>query len=108
VRASLSTLGAQGNAVSGSASISANGRYIAFYSEASNLVPRDSNAVSDVFVRDMQTGTTRRVSVSSTGGQGNNSSGAPSISADGRYVAFDSYASNLVPGDTNRRFDVFV
>src|SRR5207249_1529467 len=87
---------------------------------STNLVPGDTNGMSDVFVHDRQTGTTERVSVDSAGNQGDgpSSGGAnrPSISADGRFVAFRSFASNLVPGDTNgtgdpRRgpgFDVFV
>ena len=89
-------------------SISADGRYVAFNSLASNLVLGDSNLADDVFVRDRVAGTTRRVSVSSSGAQANSFSVAPSISADGRYVAFVSYASNLVPGDTSRSVDVFV
>src|SRR5262249_11923438 len=83
-------------------------RYIAFDSKASNLVPGDTNGVSDVFVHDRVKGTTVRVSVSSTGKQGNRDSWVDGISADGRYVAFDSDASNLVPGDTNRASDIFV
>ena len=92
----------------GSPSISADGRYVAFASDASNLVPGDTNNAPDVFVRDLQTGSIARVSTDVTGGQGNGVSYAPHISADGRYVAFDSDASNLVPGDTNGTGDVFV
>ena len=61
-----------------------------------------------MFVHDRQTGTTERVSVDSAGNQGNRGGGAPSLSADGRFVAFESVASNLVPGDTNGANDVFV
>ena len=89
-------------------SISGDGRYVAFASDASDLVPGDTNNAPDVFVRDLQTGTIMRVSTDKNGGQGNAISYAPSISADGRYVAFDSDASNLVPGDTNGTLDVFV
>lgn len=93
-------------------SISADGRYVAFVSAADNLVPGDTNNMQDVFVRDRVTGTTSRVSVSGTGQQGNAgsavSSSAPSISADGRFVVFDSAATNLVAGDTNGIADVFV
>lgn len=89
-------------------SISADGRYVAFYSDASNLVPDDTNGVSDVFVKDTQTDTITRVSTSAAGGQGNNQSSNPSISADGRYVAFHSLSSNFVAGDTNGVADVFV
>jgi Tol biopolymer transport system component len=88
--------------------MSADGRLIAFESDSSNLVPGDTNAVSDVFVHDRDTGTTTRVSVGSGGEQANGASGAPSMSADGRLVAFDSMADNLVPGDANGVCDVFV
>ena len=77
----------------------------------SNLVQGDTNHATDVFVRDLVSGTTRRVSVSTSGQQGNADSsvfGSPSISADGRYVAFESAAANLVAGDTNGALDVFV
>ena len=89
-------------------SISADGRYVAFHSDASNLVPGDTNGMSDIFVYDRQTDTIERVSVAANGTQGNGHSTSPSISADGRYVAFYSNASNLVPGDTNGTSDVFV
>ena len=88
--------------------ISADGRFVAFSSDATNLVPGDTNGTADVFVRDRQTGTTRRVSVGSGGAQGNGLSVDPAISADGRFVAFASDATNLVPGDTNGADDVFV
>ncbi|HSJ71540.1 MAG TPA: hypothetical protein VLA29_07855, partial [Acidimicrobiia bacterium] len=80
--------------------LSDDGRFVAFGSNSTNLVPNDTNGVNDVFVRDMQTGAVTRVSVSSTGTQGNAQSGSDTvdISADGRYVLFDSNASNLVPG----------
>jgi Tol biopolymer transport system component len=107
-RVSLDSSGNQGNNYSFNPSISANGRFVAFYSNASNLVPNDTNGSSDVFVRDLQSGTTTRVSLDSNGNQGNGVSSFPSISADGRYVAFSSGATNLVPGDTNGKTDVFV
>ena len=91
-----------------SPAISADGRYVAFWSDASNLVPGDTNGAFDVFVRDLRSGTTRLVSVGADGFQGNKGSAPTAISADGRYVAFNSDASNLVPGDTNHRSDVFV
>jgi Tol biopolymer transport system component len=100
--------GAQGNNYSGSPSISADGRYVAFRSEATNLVAGDTNNTADVFVRDRLAGTTERVSLSTAGVQGNNFSGYPSISADGRIVAFASVATNLVSGDTNQSYDIFV
>ncbi len=107
-RVSVSSAGEQGNGDSWSPGISADGRFVAFYSYASNLVAGDTNAGTDVFVRDRATGATERVSVSSAGEQGNEGSMYPAISADGRFVAFESYASNLVAGDTNGWRDVFV
>jgi Tol biopolymer transport system component len=107
-RVSVATGGGQGNNQSYFPSISADGRYVAFESNATNLVPGDTNGFGDVFIRDRQSGTTARVSVDSVEGQGNSSSAAPSISANGRYVAFDSVATNLIPGDTNGSYDVFV
>jgi len=74
-------------------------------------VSGDTNGTNDSFVHDRQTGITTRVSTSSAGGQGNGHSGSspgPDISADGRFVAFSSNATNLVPGDTNQRWDAFV
>jgi Tol biopolymer transport system component len=107
-RVSTATGGEQANGRSFVPAISADGRFVAFYSEASNLVSDDTNAARDVFVRNVQTGQTTRLSVSSTGAQANGDSFAPAISADGRYVAFASAASNLVDGDTNDANDVFV
>jgi Tol biopolymer transport system component len=107
-RVSASSTGAQGLGYSDDPALSADGRYVAFSSEASNLVPGDTNDTYDVFVRDQQTGTTSRVSVSGTGEQGSDYSYDPAISADGRYVTFASGAWNLVPGDTNDTTDVFV
>jgi hypothetical protein len=105
---SVDSAGAQGNGTSSATSISADGRYVAFDSSATNLVPGDTNGFWDIFVRDRQTGTTERVSVDSGGTQGNNDSHSSSISADGRYVAFQSNATNLVSGDTNGYADIFV
>ena len=107
-RVSVDSSATQGNDHSYEPSISADGRYVAFWSDASNLVTGDTNGLKDVFVHDRSTGTTTRVSVDSGGNQGNNYSCAPSISSDGRYVAFYSIASNLVTGDTNGDVDVFV
>jgi Tol biopolymer transport system component len=89
-------------------SISADGRFVAFRSTASNLVPHDDNKFADIFVRDRLTRRTVRVSVDSFGNQANDDSFAPAISADGRFVTFQSLASNLVVGDTNQSWDVFV
>ena len=107
-RVSVSNSGRQAGGRSDFAVISLNGRYVAFSSEAPNLVPGDTNRAVDVFLRDRVKGTTQRVSVGGRGKQANRESEQPSISADGRYVAFQSNASNLVPGDTNGLSDVFV
>jgi Tol biopolymer transport system component len=100
--------GGQANRASMQPALSADGRYVAFQSLAGNLVAGDDNGAWDIFVRDRQTGTTQRVSVSTGGGQADGSSFNPAISADGRYVAFQSEAANLVPGDANGCWDVFV
>jgi Tol biopolymer transport system component len=105
---SADSTGLEGNGPSAAPSISKNGRYVAFSSRATNLVPGDTNCVGDVFVHDKKTGMTTRVSVDATGGEANGESFQPSISADGRFVAFTSAASNLVPGDTNSVNDIFV
>jgi Tol biopolymer transport system component len=105
---SVSTNGAQGDQSSASGSISADGRFAAFDSDATNLVAGDTNGHTDVFVRDRQNGTTECISFSSSGVLGNLASSGPSISADGRFVAFQSLADNLVAGDTNGHADVFV
>ncbi len=108
VMASVDSSGVQGLYDSNHASISTGGRYVAFASLAPNLVPGDTNQAMDVFVRDLLAGVTERISVSSTGAQGNTLSTHPSISADGRYVSFRSFANNLDPGDTNGWDDIFV
>ncbi|HET6978868.1 MAG TPA: Calx-beta domain-containing protein [Pyrinomonadaceae bacterium] len=97
-----------GNGDSLNPAISADGRFVAFESDASNLVANDGNTVPDIFVRDMQTGITTLVSVNSNGtGGGNQESRSPTISANGRVVAFQSFASNLISIDTNNQTDVF-
>jgi hypothetical protein len=98
----------QGDAASARPSLSQGGRYAAFESVATNLAPGDTNGVRDVFVRDHVTGTTERVSVAGDGTQANGPSGAPAISDDGRFVAFETDASNLVPGDADDDTDVVV
>ncbi len=107
-RVSISSSGSQGNGLSLRPVISADGRLVAFWSEASNLVLGDTNGVSDIFVFDRGTGVTTRVSVSSSGAQANNFCSDPSISATGRFVAFASRASNLGGVDANNLLDVFV
>lgn len=88
--------------------ISADGRYVAFTSAAGNLVPGGTNHQYHVYVHDRLLGLTSRASVSSAGAEADGGSGDLSISADGRYVVFTSWATNLVPGDTNGVQDVFV
>jgi hypothetical protein len=107
-RVSVSSSGMEGDNASVESAISATGRYVAFVSHASSLVDGDTNGIQDVFVRDRVTQLTRRVSVSSTGVEANDRSRGASVSADGRYVVFESFASNLVPGDDNGVIDVFV
>ena len=108
VRASTSTSGAEANGISFAPTISADGRWLAFTSDASNLVLNDTNGASDVFVKDMATGSIVRASVSTSGLQGDGPSVAPAISGDGRWIAFASSATNLVPNDTNLASDVFL
>jgi len=107
-RVSVDSAGAQANGLSDRPSISPEGRYVSFESLASNLVEGDTNGVADVFVHDRLTREIVRVSVSSAGTQSDNGSAFSSISADGRCVAFQSIATNLVPDDTNGQIDVFV
>src|SRR5262249_37806450 len=97
----------------GSPSISGDGRYVAFYSGSTGLVPGDTNSVNDVFVKSLSTGAITRVSISSAGGRGHNSRGSYNsrdiaLSYDGRFVAFTSGASNLVAGDVEGFVDIFV
>jgi Tol biopolymer transport system component len=108
VRASVATGGAEGNRDSQVPALSADGRYVAFLSDAWNLVANDLNNAPDIFVRDLASATTTRVSVSSSGGEGNGSSYQPAISGNGRFVAFETTATNLVPGDTGFSIDVLV
>ena len=94
-----------------SLALSSSGRFVVFTSSSPNIVSGDTNGVADVFLRDRETGTTTRVSVSSSGAQANDESAdfyGVSVTPDGRYVSFFSFASNLVPGDTNNQVDVFV
>ena len=105
--ASVRSNGTHGNGGSEKASISGNGRYVAFASDATNLVNNDTNGAWDIFVHDRKTGKTKRVSKRSNGTEGNDDSEDTSISGDGRYVAFASSATNLVKNDTNGVDDVF-
>jgi hypothetical protein len=107
-RTTVSPSRAQGNGNAFDATLSSNGRYVVFMSYASNLVPGDTNGVSDVFLRDRVSGAVERVSVGAGGTQGDGASYYCSVSSDARFVAFVSESTNLVFGDTNSRSDVFV
>ncbi len=107
-KVSVDPNGVAGDGWSDGAAISDDGRFVAFRSDATNLVANDTNGSSDIFVRDLQTGVTERISVASDATQANAGSSDASISADGRIVVFTSNASNLVVGDTNGKSDVFV
>ena len=110
-RVTLDSTGVQANAYSPAGALSADGRYVVFRSDATNLVPNDTNGMMDVFVHDRSNRTTTRVSLGTGGVQGNGPSrvGAHQrISRDGRYVVFESEATNLDPGDTNGALDNFV
>lgn len=105
---SVASDGTHADGSSWSGTLSGDGRYVAFVSSASNLVTDDTNNRTDVFVHDTQTRQTTRVSVASDGTEGDNGAYDSSLSADGRYTAFMSHATNLVSGDTNGKADVFV
>jgi len=105
---SVGVNGVSGNRASDYPSISSDGRYVGFSSEATDLVPGDVNGVYDVFLRDCISGHTELISVTLNGTQANGDSHYPSVSSDARYVAFISSASNLVAGDTNGFYDIFV
>jgi Tol biopolymer transport system component len=106
--ASIASDGSQSNGLSSAAVVSDNGRWVAFRSEANNLVSGDTNGVADIFVHDFKTAATQRVSVATDGSQANSGSDSPSMSADGRYIVFESSASNLVRRDTNNFDDIFL
>ncbi|HSV04896.1 MAG TPA: hypothetical protein VLI07_00195, partial [Candidatus Binatus sp.] len=108
VRVSVASDGTESNGSSLYNDLSADGQVIAFQSGATNLVPGDTNNVPDVFVHHRVSGVTERVSVASDGTQGNLSSSSPAISADGRVVAFESYASNLAAGTSSGLPQIFV
>ena len=99
---------AQRGGGTGPHALSGDGRYLAFSSANSTFVPGDTNGTEDVFIKDLQSGLVQRVSVNSQAVQGNRQSDSPAISHDGRFVAFRSLASNLVPNDRNGRRDIFV
>ncbi len=109
--AALVSVAADGTGADGPSSspaVSADGRFVAFVSDASSLVAGDGNGATDVFLRDLVAGTTTRVSAAAGGIDGDGASREPAMSDDGRWVAFTSEASNLTPGDTNGFADVFL
>lgn len=106
--AALASLAPNGPSTLSAVSLSADGRSLAFASEADNVAANDTNLCRDVFLRDLVAGTNLLLSVDTNGFSGDGLSAEPSISADGRYVAFTSSADNLVAGDTNKASDVFV
>lgn len=108
LRVSVDSSGAEGDDYSIDPSISDDGERVVFSSSAKNLDPSDQNSCLDVFLHDLATGSTQRVSVAASGAEGNRDSFAPSISGDGGFVAFSSYADNLVSWDYNLTSDVFV
>ena len=107
-RVSVSSSGKQANGSSANPTVSADGRFVAYQSKARNLVTGDTSKGNDIFLRDRKDGAVVRISVTSAGRQAGGGSGDPSISDNGRYVVFESPASNLVPKDTNGKWDVFV
>lgn len=107
-RVSISTSGVQANGDSWGACISTDGRYVAFVSDATNLVPGDTNGHADIFVRDLQFGTTSIESLTTMRLAANGASSQPTLDATGRYLAFRSSASNLADADTNAADDIFL
>jgi Tol biopolymer transport system component len=107
VRVSVSSSGAQGNGPSHSPAISVDGTIVAFVSEATNLVPGDTNGTADIFVRDLSRAKTKRVSIGPSGRQANGPSSMPALSLFGRWVTFDSAATNLAKNDENNHTDAF-
>jgi uncharacterized repeat protein (TIGR01451 family) len=107
---SINTNGVVGNDASEAPKISADGRWVAFESSASDLVPGDTNSYGDIFLRDTVLGITRVVTVNSNGtGSANSGSYDPEITPDGRFIVFESYASNLAANDTNGFLnDIFI
>ncbi len=105
---SVDSAGGLADGASDAPSISADGKVVAFESDATNLVAGDSNGTTDIFVHERASGTTRRVSVDSAGAQGAGSSSDPALSSDGRFVALRSSSDQLVPGDGNGVSDTFV
>ncbi len=107
-RISVSSDGIQANGQSGSSSISDDGRFVSFESNATNLVPNDFNGQTDTFIYDRLNKTVELITIAPDGTQANGSSSSGDLSGDGRYLTFGSFASNLVPNDINNQRDIFV
>jgi len=107
-RASVFAVDTEANGQSQKPAVDSNGRYVAFESDATDLVVGDTNAARDIFLRDTELKSTQRVSQASGGVEANGSSFSAAISSDGRYVGFESLATNLVATDTNAARDIFV
>ncbi len=107
-RVSLSTNGTEGDGRSFAGGVTKNGRVVVFWSHATNLVAGDTNGVEDVFLHDVRNGETTRINLGARGVQADGVSRSPSMSDDGRWIAYHSGASNLVPGDTNGETDIFL
>lgn len=107
-RVSVSSTGKQANGFSSEPAIASGSDYVVFKSEASNLVKDDTNNIEDIFVRNLNQQSTKRVSISSTDRQANDASSQPTLAIIDRAVAFTSNATNLVEADTNGMSDVFV
>ena len=105
---SVSTNGTAGNGSSRNAVISADGRFVTFISQATDLAPGVANPGDQLYVRDLQSGATSLLSTNASGQSGNGPSRNPSISADGRRIAFETLANDLTPGDANNASDVVV
>lgn len=104
----MTTTGTIADSNSTQPDISGDGRYVVFQSYASNLVANDKNNDSDVFLKDIQTGTLKRLSTTPSGRAGDGWSGNPDLSSDGRFVVFQSQAGNLMEGDFNGAFDIYL
>ncbi len=108
IRVSVDNTGNEGNGSSDTAVISANGKFVVFASEATNLAPDIGLETRGIYVHELQTGVTSRASVNSSGATGDYYSQGVAINADGRFVAFGSWADNLAANDTNTESDTFV
>jgi Tol biopolymer transport system component len=106
--ASVDSAGNPGDFASTTAAMSGDGRYVAFVSQSTNLVPGDTNGAKDIFLHDMTTGATERVSISTSGAQSNGDCDYPFVSRDGSLVFFSCSASTLVSGVTQAAYDMFV